>query len=448
MNDERPSLHSEIIVCEPHTFESVRPLLSKALHEALTRLAERGVPAQLFGEQGSTDRCGLEAGISEAEAIRTEIGPGSTEHDFSLSHFLIRTPLSRGFQLESREAYEQARQSRRDASLAAYAKQVEAHPEAIKEYDIRLKKHGREVERRRAFVTAQAHALRSLGVVLVVAGLAGSCAIFYFWNLDDYYKGVLSTWMGLRIIKAFAVALPWLVILLPAGIGGVACSRLFTAAWHFRRRKERERLPYPRAPREPSRPEKEKDGPFDVLDSVDLVKSYCMKVVSEAVLARLTNGNRPTAVHVPPSSALAAHVEASALDSDKSEPAPGARVSFRWIDGDMYEGRIVSLTASDAVVMLESGRTTTVELSALEVRASAMTKGAAPLPQNFPPPTRPAATPRRAWRPADPATPRRELGLESSVLAAKEPHQMTNKSALCPCGSGKPFAVCHGVDDA
>ena len=47
---------------------------------------------------------------------------------------------------------------------------------------------------------------------------------------------------------------------------------------------------------------------------------------------------------------------------------PGAMVSFRWIDGDMYEGRIVSVTASDAVVMLESGRTTTVELSALGAR--------------------------------------------------------------------------------
>ncbi len=55
-------------------------------------------------------------------------------------------------------------------------------------------------------------------------------------------------------------------------------------------------------------------------------------------------------------------------DSDESELVPGAMVSFRWIDGDMYEGRIVSVTASDAVVMLESGRTTTVELSALGAR--------------------------------------------------------------------------------
>jgi hypothetical protein len=272
--EPRP-LRSEILERAPRPFEDVRPLLVQALQEARARLEERGVPVQLFGEQGSKGRCSLGAGISEAEAIRIDIGPGSTEQELSLSHLLVPNPLRRGFPLESREAHEQARQRRRAARLAA-------HAEALEDYDVRLKEHGK-AERRRVLAAARGHALRVLGVLLVLASPLESYAIFYAWDLGAYYREVTHTYMGLLVIKAFALALPWLVILAPPLISGVVCFRLFDAAWSSRR--DRVGSPLPVAPSEPE--EEEKDGPFAVLDSVDLVKAYCMQVVSE-VVARAT----------------------------------------------------------------------------------------------------------------------------------------------------------------
>lgn len=56
-----------------------------------------------------------------------------------------------------------------------------------------------------------------------------------------------------------------------------------------------------------------------------------------------------------------------------------SRVAFRWIDGDLYEGRIVALDAESAEVLLDSGFSTTVERAVL-ARAGEAASPAIPAP--------------------------------------------------------------------
>lgn len=93
---------------------------------------------------------------------------------------------------------------------------VQAHVERARPAIARM-------QARDAFFAAHHRALRIVAMLLIVAGLAGSFALFYSFSFGDYYTEVVSTRMWLRGIRAAAMVIPWLVIALPTGLGWFAC---------------------------------------------------------------------------------------------------------------------------------------------------------------------------------------------------------------------------------
>ncbi len=299
------TLQSAVLKCMPRTSESVRPLLLKALQDASAQLSKRSIPARLFGEQSPAgDPYGLEAAITEGEALRTEIVPGPTKNNVTLNTLLSANSLGRGCQLESRQAYEQAREERRAANRAAHEKEQAAFMEAMKGHHLVLEYHKEQEAKalsmwnagagtRGAVVSSKRRLLRSVGILCMLGGLVGTGTIYYYWPLASYYKEVTTAWMVFIVVKLLALVFPWIVMAVPIVVGWSCFAAASQAAAHVREPAFQPPHP-PRMPEAPRPVAEEVEEPFDVLDTTEKVKSYCMEVVSKAVTmaARTKLGSR------------------------------------------------------------------------------------------------------------------------------------------------------------